>query len=65
MRATFVTVSLAQGQTETWVADRTGHRSSQMLQTYRRIARTYQELSLGPLAPLHECIPELAQLVEE
>lgn len=62
MRATFVTISLAQGQTETWVADRTGHRSSQMLQNYRRVARTYQELNLGPLAPLHECIPELAEM---
>jgi integrase len=62
MRATFVTISLAQGQSETWVSDRTGHRSSQMLQNYRRVARTYQELNLGPLAPLYECIPELAEM---
>ena len=27
LRATFVTVSLANGKTETWVFDRTGHRS--------------------------------------
>lgn len=62
MRATFVTISLAQGQSETWVSDRTGHRSSQMLQNYRRVARTYQELNLGPLAPLDQSIPELAEL---
>lgn len=61
LRATFVTVSLALGQSETWVTDRTGHRSSIMLYTYKRTARTYQELALGPLAPLHESIPELEQ----
>jgi integrase len=30
LRGTFVTLSLANGKTETWVADRTGHTSSQM-----------------------------------
>jgi integrase len=65
LRATFVTVSLAQGQTETWVADRTGHRSSQMIATYRRVARTYRELNLGPLAPLCDGIPELAELANK
>ncbi|CAN5901294.1 hypothetical protein BH11MYX4_BH11MYX4_01910 [soil metagenome] len=59
LRATFVTVSLANGKTETWVADRTGHRSSEMINRYRRAARTWSELNLGPLAPLDECIPEL------
>lgn len=65
MRATFVTISLAQGQSETWVSDRTGHRTPQMLQNYRRVARTYQELNLGPLSPLDQCIPELAELEEK
>jgi integrase len=59
LRATFVTVSLANGRTETWVADRTGHRSSVMINRYRRAARTWAELALGPLAPLDEAIPEL------
>jgi integrase len=59
LRATFVTVSLANGRTETWVADRTGHRSSVMINRYRRAARTWAELGLGPLAPLDEAIPEL------
>jgi integrase len=31
LRATFVTLSLANGRTEAWVADRTGHRSSVMI----------------------------------
>jgi len=60
LRATFVTVSLANGKTETWVADRTGHRSSAMINRYRRAARTWAELALGPLAPLDEAIPELS-----
>jgi len=59
LRATFVTVSLANGKTETFVADRTGHRSSAMINRYRRAARTWSELDLGPLAPLDEAIPEL------
>jgi integrase len=65
LRATFVTLSLALGRTETWVCDRTGHRSSQMVNGYRRAARTAEELQLGPLTPLHEAIPELGENVPE
>ena len=57
LRATFVTVALANGKTETWVADRTGHRSSVMLNAYRRAARTWAELDLGALTPLDSAIP--------
>ena len=59
LRTTFVTVSLANGRTETWVADRTGHRSSEMINRYRRPARTHRELGLGVLSPLASAIPEL------
>jgi integrase len=59
LRATFVTLSLASGRTETWVADRTGHKSSLMINTYRRAARQVAELNLGTLLPLNEAIPEL------
>lgn len=52
LRATFVTVSLANGKSETWVSDRTGHKSSQMIAKYRRAARTHAELNLGPLDSL-------------
>ena len=65
LRATFVTLSLANGRTETWVCDRTGHRSSQMVNGYRRAARTAEELELGPLTPLHEAIAELSYNVPE
>lgn len=56
LRATFVTVSLANGKSETWVQDRTGHRSTLMIQRYRRSARMFGELSLGVLMPLDELL---------
>lgn len=59
LRATFVTLSLANGRTESWVQDRTGHRSTLMIAKYRRAARTVAELGLGTLAPLAEVIPEM------
>jgi hypothetical protein len=56
----FVMVNLALGKSETWISDRTGHKSSQMIHRYKRASRTHAELDLGPLKPLHEATPELA-----
>ncbi len=56
LRSSFVTVSLANGRSETWVADRTGHRSSEMINRYRRAARTWAEAGLGAFAPLDTAI---------
>jgi integrase len=56
LRATFVTIALATGKTETWISDRTGHRSHAMIETYRRRSRTW---NLGELGPMCELIPEL------
>ncbi len=53
-RATFITVSLANGKSETWVQDRTGHRSSIMINRYRRVARTVAELALGGFVRMDE-----------
>lgn len=61
LRATFTTLALANGRTETWVADRTGHRSSQMINRYRRQARSAAELGLGDLLALDQAIDELCQ----
>jgi len=36
LRASLITVNLALGKTEAWITDRTGHRSSQMIYTYKR-----------------------------
>jgi integrase len=62
LRATFITISLALDKSETWVADRTGHRSSVMINRYRRKARQADQLHLGGFASLHEVIPELASI---
>ncbi len=59
LRGTFVTLALANGKTETWVADRTGHKSSQMINEYRRTARTAEEVGMSWLAPMGDSIPEL------
>lgn len=60
LRATFVTLALAAGASEQWVSDRTGHTSSEMLQRYRRAARTAAELEMGEgLGPMHRLIPEI------
>jgi hypothetical protein len=44
--------------------DRTGHKSSLMINRYRRAARAAAELHLVDLKPLNEAIPELAAAVE-
>lgn len=59
LRATFVTISLAAGKSETWISDRTGHKSSAMIRTYARQARRYASRDLVALAPLGLAIPEL------
>jgi integrase len=60
LRATFITISLAQDKTESWVANRTGHKSSKMINEYRRQAQCHAEVFMGGLAPLVDAIPELA-----
>jgi hypothetical protein len=40
--------------------DRTGHKSSAMVNRYRRVARTVAEARAGSPTPLHLAIPELA-----
>ncbi len=62
LRSAFVTIALATGKSETWVADRTGHKSSVMINRYRRAARTAAELGLGWFKPMQDTIPELAEL---
>jgi hypothetical protein len=54
LRATFVTMSLAEGKSETWIRDRTGHKTASMIDRYRRAARQVQELELGSLVDLVE-----------
>lgn len=55
-RASFITVALAIGMTETWVMDRTGHQSSEMVNKYRRQMRHVKTLGLHWFAPLYDCL---------
>lgn len=52
LRATFVTVSLAEGKPDVWIRDRTGHKTLTMIDRYRRTARQFEELKLGSLTNL-------------
>ncbi len=61
LRTSFITTKLAMGKSETWVMDRTGHESSQMIATYRQKARSHVEADLGDYVPLCEAIPELGR----
>ncbi|WP_437949737.1 hypothetical protein WME98_02120 [Sorangium sp. So ce296] len=46
----------ANGRTETWISDRTGHKSSRQIHRYKRAARKVAELGLGDFAPLDEAL---------
>jgi integrase len=65
LRTTFVTLNLAglgpsaTRQTEAWISERTGHKSSLMIQRYRSQASTEAQLKTKPLAPLDRAVPEL------
>jgi integrase len=59
LRATFITMAFACGWTEAEVMQRTGHKTSQMLQRYHRRAATVSELSeqdRGWFGPLNELL---------
>jgi integrase len=59
LRATFVTLHLAEGKTERWVKARTGHKGSAMIETYRRAADSLAEGASVSLRPMDQAIPEL------
>lgn len=59
LRGLFVTWALASGRTEAEVIDKTGHKSSGQIATYRRRARQLADLGYGELEPLVDAIPEL------
>jgi integrase len=51
LRGTFLTLALANGKSESWISHRTGHRSSAMLNNYKRVicpmARTFRRTRRG------------------
>jgi integrase len=58
-RSTFVSLSLAEDKSESWVMRRTAHRTSAMIARYAVAAANARELGLGPLVDLDKAIPEL------
>lgn len=60
LRATFVTWAKRAGKGDGWIADRTGHLTSEMVDRYTRAARTLADLRLEPFPELEGAIPELA-----
>ena len=60
-RGSFVTLASANGRNEAFIADRTGHRSSQMINRYRKRAREAGELGLGDWHDMAATVPELGQ----
>ena len=56
LRASFCTVALAAGRSETWARDRTGHVTTTMFDRYRRQARHAAELAIGWFSPLDEAL---------
>ncbi len=59
LRGTFITLALANGKTEAWVMDRTGHQTSDMLARYKRGRNRAEELRHGLPMALDLAIPEL------
>ena len=59
-RAAFVTLALAAGKSEAWISDRTGHKSSTMLNRYHRQARMASELELGEAVNLADSLAGLS-----
>ena len=59
LRASFASVALATGRSETWCRDRTGHQTSDQLERYRRQARSAAELGMEWFSPLDRAIPGL------
>lgn len=54
LRATFITLALANGKSEAWIRDRTGHTTSAMLVKYARPSRLVGKM--GELGPLDELL---------
>ncbi|MEJ7727921.1 MAG: site-specific integrase [Polyangiaceae bacterium] len=61
LRGTFVTTALANGRTEDWVRERTGHKSSLMLARYKKKVQKHRQAALGDLLPLDVAILELTE----
>ena len=55
-RATFVVFAKLEGKDETWIMDRTGHTTSEMIQRYDRLERTAMGKGWAPLGRLDQAL---------
>lgn len=65
LRATFVTPRSRGREVRGLVSDRKGHKSSAMVNRYKRAARSVADLGLGELLSLADAAPELKRRREE
>jgi integrase len=56
LRSTFIVLAIVDGRSESWISDRSGHRSSSMIRRYDRDARFVADLDLGQLGPLDQLL---------
>jgi integrase len=61
LRSLFVTCSIASGRPDSYIRQRTGHRSEAMIDTYTGPADIFRALGTTSLTPLDEAIPELGE----
>jgi len=61
LRATYVTLARANGESDDVIRRRTRHTTTTMVD-YDHAVGIYSELKVGPLLPLHEAILELAEM---
>lgn len=62
LRATHVTLARANGVSDEVIRRRTRHTTTKMIDRYDHAVGLYEELDCGLLLPLHEAIPELAEM---
>lgn len=62
LRATYVTLARANGESDAVIRRRTRHTTTSMIDRYDHAVGLFAELDCGMLAPLHEAIPELAEM---
>jgi integrase len=62
LRATYVTLARANGESDATIRQRTRHSTTGMIDKYDHAVGIFTELNCGLLVPLHEAIPELAEM---
>jgi len=62
LRGTFVTWARRAGKPDSWISERTGHLTKEMIDRYDRAARTLADPGYEPFPDISSAIPELAAL---